>query len=152
MNFVKKNKGTIIAVGIFLIVLIFLIQIKNIFFPNEKKAIYGNRLEGIEEVKITDASKKSVKDALKDTTSNVNVRTAGRIINITITANNDVSVDTAKSLADKAINEFSAAEKKYYDFQVFIQKSIDSAEFPIIGYKHHTKESFTWTKDRTGTE
>ena len=60
MDFIKKNKFTIIAVGVFLILVLLLVQVKNIFFPNEGSAIYGNRLEGIESVKITKDKKTKI--------------------------------------------------------------------------------------------
>ena len=52
MNYIKRNKGTVIAIIIFIILVVLLFQVKTIFFPNSGKAIYGNRLEGIEEVEI----------------------------------------------------------------------------------------------------
>lgn len=152
MSFIKKNKSTIIAIVVFVIVLIVLIQIKNIFFSNEEEAIYGTRLEGIEKVKISNDKEEQVKSSLDETVSNATVRQAGRIINIILTVNNDVSVDTAKTYANQAIESFTDEQKKYYDFQVFIKKENDSNEFPIIGYKQHNKETFSWTKDRTGNE
>lgn len=152
MNFIKRNKGTIIAVSIFLIALVILVQIKNMFFPNERKAIYGNRLDGISEVKITDDKKNQVQDSLDESVQNTSVRVTGRTVNIILTVINDVSVETAKGYAEKCLEPFSEQQKEYYDFQVFIKKEIETGEFPIIGYKQHTKDSFTWTKDRTGTE
>lgn len=152
MSFIKKNKSTIIALVVFIIVLVLLIQVKNIFFSDEKEAIYGTRLEGIEKVKISNDQEEKVKSSLDESVSSTTVRQAGRIVNIILTVNSDVSVDTAKTYASKAIEPFTDAQKKYYDFQVFIKKKNDSDEFPIIGYKQHNKESFSWTKDRTGNE
>lgn len=151
MNFVKRNKGIVIAIGIFFVALLVLIQLKNVFSPDDKKAIYGNRLEGIEKVKITNEKKEEVVSALEGTVSDVNVRVVGRLINVIITANDDISVATAKGYADTVITKFSDAEKEYYDFQIFIEKKNDAADFPIIGYRHHAKGYFSWTKDRTGT-
>lgn len=153
MNFIKKNKFTVIAIGVFLILLILLIQVKNIFFPNAGNAIYGNRLDGIDKVKVSDTVKTEVKNKLKEeATSKVSVRTSGRIVEIIITVNSDVSVETAKEYANKAIEPFSKEQLKYYDFQVFVTKDSDAKEFPIIGYRHHKNDNFVWTKDRTGTE
>lgn len=152
MSFIKKNKSTVIAIVVFVVVLILLIQIKNIFFSSEEEAIYGTRLEGIEKVKISNDKEAQVKSSLEETVSNATVRQAGRIVNIILTVNSDVSVDTAKTYANKAIESFTNDQKKYYDFQVFIKKENDSTEFPIIGYKQHSKENFSWTKDRTGNE
>ena len=57
MSFIRKNKFVIIAIGVFLILVILAFQVVNMFFPEEGKALYGNRLDGIEEVKITDSKK-----------------------------------------------------------------------------------------------
>ena len=152
MKFIKKNKNAIIAVGVFVIVLILFIIIKNTFFPDEKQAIYGTRLEGIENVKISDDVEDKVKASLDESVQDVSVRTAGRIVNVILTVNSDVSADTAKGYAIKVLEIFEEDQKKYYDFQVFIKKEAESNEFPIVGYKDHNKDSFSWTKDRTGSE
>lgn len=152
MNFIKRNRNTIIAISVFLIVLILLIQVKNVFFPNETKAIYGTRLEGIEKVKITNNKEDQVKEAVKEGVSKTSIRVSGRIVNIILTVNSDISLETAKGYASQVIEPFTDKQLKYYDFQVFIKKEEKTADFPIIGYKHHNKENFTWTKDRTGTE
>ena len=153
MSFIKKNKTTIIAVVVFIVALIAIIQAKNIMFPDEKSAIYGDRLKGIESVKIDESSKKKKVDSkVSEAVSSSSVVVNGRIVNIILTVNGDVAVDTAKAEAETSMEAFSSAEKKYYDFQVFVQKSEESGEFPIIGYRHHTKDTFTWTKDRTGSE
>lgn len=153
-DFIKKNKFTLIAVGIFLIILILLIQIKNIFFPSSGRAEYGDRLEGIEEVEITTSKQQKIVKSLEDDSAikKATIRINGRTIETIITVNDDVSVDTAKSFADKSIESLTDKEKKYYDIQVFIQKSTDSGDFPIIGYRHHARDNFSFTKDRTGNE
>ncbi len=46
MKMIKKNKYTIIAIIIFIVIVILLYQAKQLFFPNEGKAIYGDRLAG----------------------------------------------------------------------------------------------------------
>ena len=48
MSFIRKNKFVIIAIGVFLILVILAFQVVNMFFPEEGKALYGNRLDGIE--------------------------------------------------------------------------------------------------------
>lgn len=153
-DFIKKNKFTVIAILIFLVILIGLIQVKNIFFPSAGKADYGNRLDGIKEVEITNSKKNKIIKNLEDDSAvkNTTIRINGRTIETIITVNDDVSVDDAKKLVDKSIETLNDKEKKYYDIQVFIKKTGESSEFPIIGYKHHTKDGFSFTKDRTGSE
>ena len=44
--------------------------------------------------------------------------------------------------------EFTEEEKGFYDIQVIIESDTNTTQFPIIGYKHHSKAAYTWTKDR----
>ena len=148
MKYIKKNKKMFIAIGIFLLLVILLIPVKNALFPNTGKAIYGDRLDGIDKVKISNKTLASIEDKLKeDSVTKVSSRISGKTVEIILT----VSLEVAKGYGDKALEVFSDAEKKYYDFQVFITKDSESEEFPIIGYRHHSKDSITWTKDRTGS-
>ena len=133
-----------------LIFVIFVFTIKLIFFPNEAKAIYGDRLDGINEVKVTDDEKDDIITKLeeKDEVTKASCDIKGRIINIIITVGNDVSLETAKTLTTTVIDNLEDDQKKFYDIQIFIKKDNDDEKFPIIGYKHQDKDNFTWTKDR----
>ena len=75
MDFIRKNKFTIIAICCFLLLVVVLVQVKNIFFPNMGKAIYGKRLEGIESAKVTDDKLSTVKENLgaQDSISKVSI-------------------------------------------------------------------------------
>lgn len=152
MKYIEKNKKMFIAIGIFLLLVILLIPVKNALFPNTGKAIYGDRLDGIDKVKISNKTLASIEDKLKEeSVTKVSSRISGKTVEIILTVSSDVSLEVAKGYGDKALEVFSDAEKKYYDFQVFITKDSESEEFPIIGYRHHSKDSITWTKDRTGS-
>ena len=148
MKFIRKNKNTIVGILVFILALAGILAVKGVLSSDEGKAIYGTRLKGINEVKITDSQKKEVENKLANDTDKVEVSVAGRIINILITAKEGTSLEDAKKLGDKAVEAFSSAEKKYYDIQIFITNEKNKAQFPIIGYRHHTKNTITWTKDR----
>lgn len=148
MKFIRKNKNTIVGILVFILVLAGIFVIKSVMSSGEEKAIYGTRLKGRDSIKITDSRKKEVENKLANDTEKVEVSVAGRIINILITAKEGTSLEDAKKLGDKAVEAFSSAEKKYYDIQIFITNEKNEAQFPIIGYRHHTKETITWTKDR----
>jgi len=148
MKFIKKNIGAIIAIVIIILLLIGVYFVKEMFYSGETEAIYGSRLEGIDKVKITKERKQQVTDALKDETEKVSIRVAGKIVYISIVVNGETSLDSAKGLGNKSLESFSDEEKAFYDFQILIQKNNESKQFPIIGYKQHTKQSITWTKDR----
>lgn len=149
MKFVKKNKFTVLAVALFVILAFGAYKVKEIFFPNSRTAIYGDRLDG----KI--AVESSVYDSVKTKVSensivkSVETRESGKLINIQITVNDDVSINDAKKITDNLLEPFTESQIGYYDFQIFISKEDKSNEnFPIIGYKHHNSSGFAWNKDR----
>ena len=150
MSFIRKNKFVIIAIGVFLILVILVFQVVSVFFPKEGKALYGNRLEGIEKIEITDSKKEQIENSLKEDsiTKEANVSVAGKIIEVIVIVQDDTTIDAAKTLSTKVLNSLNENEKNFYDIQVFIKKDTDANNFPIIGYKHHAKENFSWTKDR----
>ncbi len=153
MKIIKKNKYTIMAVVLFTIIVFFLYEAKQLFFPNEGKAIYGDRLVG--KVKVEDDVYKDLEDKIRsnDRVTDVTIREGGKLISIIITVQVDMSTDDAKKLIDNILEPFSDSQKGYYDYQIFITKAESSENnFPIIAYKHHNNSNFVWSKDRAKTE
>ena len=150
MSFIRKNKFVIIAIAVFLILVIIAFQVVNMFFPEEGKALYGDRLEGIEEVELSDKKISSMSSAIEDDAAvkEASVSVAGKIVEVIITVQDDTTVDTAKGLNAIVLEQLEDDEKGFYDIQIFVKKDTDAADFPIIGYKHHAKDSFSWTKNR----
>ena len=149
-NFIKNNKVTVVAFIICVIFVILVFAVKLTFFPNEGTAIYGDRLDGIEEVEITDKQQEDIIKSLedKDEVKKVSCDIKGRTLNVLITVNDDVELDPAKALTSSITENLEEDQTTYYDIQVFISKDNDDTRFPIIGYKHQNKDGFSWTKDR----
>ncbi len=149
-KFIKNNKVTAVAFIICVIFVILVFAIKLTFFPNEGTAIYGDRLDGIEEVEITDDEQDKIISSLegKDEVKKVETDIKGRTLNVLITVNDDVELDPAKALTSSITDTLDKEQLGFYDIQVFISKDNDDARFPIIGYKHQDKDEFSWTKDR----
>lgn len=150
-KFIKNNKLTVITSIICLVFVILVFAIKLTFFPDEGRAIYGDRLDGIEEVEITSKQEKNIVSKLeeKDEVKSVDTDIKGRILNVIITVNDDVELDPAKALAPVITENLEEDQNGYYDIQVFIKKSNEEdTRFPIIGYKHQDKDEFSWSKDR----
>ena len=150
MSFIRKNKFVIIAIGIFLILVVLVFQIATMFFPEEGTALYGDRLDGIEEVELSNSKLTKIESNLKSdgAVKEADVSVAGKIVEVIITVQDDTSVDTAKALNTKVLDSLSNKEKKFYDIQIFVKKDSEATDLPIIGYKHHAKDTFSWTKDR----
>lgn len=148
MDFIKKNKFTIIAVIVFLILVLLVATVMNFFSPEESHAIYGSRLDN--KVEITTSTQKEIEKNLKSDgiVSKATVRISGRIIEVMTTVNAEVDKNAAKGITNKITEKLNSNQIKYYDIQVFIKKDTESNDFPIIGYKHHNKDGFSWTKDR----
>lgn len=153
MKWVKKNKFTVIAIIIFVILAILGYKAKELFFPNQRTAIYGDRLDG--KVVVEEKTYDEMKQIISENTivKTLNVRENGRHIDIIISVNDETSKSDAKKLTDNILKPFSESQIGYYDFQVFIKKESSSEnDFPIIGYKQHNSSSFVWSKDREKTE
>lgn len=150
-KFIKNNKLIVITFIICVIFVILVFAVKLTFFPNEGAAIYGDRLDGIEEVEITDDEQDDIVSALeeKEEVSNASCDIQGRILNVLINVNDEVEVNSAKALTSSIIENLEEDQTSYYDIQVFISKdNEEDTTFPIIGYKHQDKDEFSWTKDR----
>ncbi|MEG1495201.1 MAG: hypothetical protein RR406_02760 [Bacilli bacterium] len=151
MKFIHKNKATIIVIIIFIIFVILGAGVYNLLVPNSGKAIYGNRLEGKEKVKIGSETYTAVTDRLKKepAVSSATTDERGRLVNILITVKGDTASAVAKALATGALEPFSNEAKAYFDFQIIISTSDDkNKSYPIFAYKHHTSNDIVWTKDR----
>lgn len=151
MKFIKQYKFTIIVVILFIVVMVAMFMLFGIFSGDSEGGIYGTRLNDIENVPITTDRKKEISDNVKSVnrSSAVSVIVRGRIINVFITCNDDVNLNDAKDLSNKVVEKMSDDEKKLYDVQIFISKNNkDDASFPIIGYRHHSKDGFSWNADR----
>ncbi len=150
MKFIKKNSSAVVGISVFILVIVAILLIKNIFMFDDTKVIYGTRLEGIEKVKISSNQRSSAESKISGDVESVKVRIAGKIVNTTIKTKAETSIDDAKKLAEEVLGEFKDNQKKFYDFQFFIDNESNTEQFPIIGYKHRSIDSITWTKDRSG--
>lgn len=149
MKFIKKHINAIVGLGVILLVIIGLLILKDIFYPTENKAIYGTRTEGVKKNPIKDEQKNAIIAAFNEKANSTTIRIAGRIIYIDVKLNGDTSRDEAKNISATSLGQLPDNIKNYYDIQFIIENDTNTAEFPIIGYKHHTKPEISWTKDRT---
>lgn len=149
MKLIKKYK--IILIIVFILIMLFgTLGIIKLLYPDSSKSFYGTRLEGIEQVEISDKTYEKVKKVLTDTekVSTVKAYSNGRVVNIILKVKKDVDTITSEGLADKAFENFEENEKSYYDFQVFITSEDDKDEaYPKIGYKSKSSLSFKWTNN-----
>ena len=65
MKFIKEHKITSIVILVFVGVIVLLFMAWTIFFSKGGNPVYGNRLEGIEKVKVTDSEEDKISSELK---------------------------------------------------------------------------------------
>ena len=140
----KKYKTIIFIVAIVIIAIIVFFTLKSFLYPSDTKSVYGNRLNGIEDVKITSDKKTAVINRIK-TESNVteaNVEVQGKIIYIFVTVNKNIDKEGLEGLFEDSLTVFSDDEKSFYDFQFF--GTNDESKFKVIGAKSKQSESIAW--------
>lgn len=151
MNFIKSHlKECILAIIAGLIVIFCGVSFAIMWFAGGSD-VYGNRLDGIEKVKL---SENYIKDVIKNLeekefVSKATYNLQGRLLSIMITVNDDTNIDDAKNLGKIVIQGFNEEELAYYDLQVFLKDSgtKEESRYPFIGTKHKTSEEFVWSNN-----
>ena len=158
-----KNKRLIIFLILFIIFIVCLVFLKGVFFTGFGSK-YGNRLEGIKNIKFTEKDQNKVVNSIKndDKVSSAKMNIHGKIINIIFDVKKDVSIDDSKAIANASLEKFSDKVKKFYDIEFIITKSEEEGEeveitkddgttskeikkqFPIMGYKNSNKDNIVW--------
>ena len=148
LKWIKKNMGLFIVLllTIVLLVIILVIFLKMLVGNSSNK--YGNRLDGIDEVKIEKDKYDGVESEIMDTelALEANVRLQGKIVYTTIVLKSDTSVDDAKEIAANTLDNYTEDELGFYDFSYFLKWEGEESDTVISGNKHHDLETITWIK------
>ena len=151
MKFFRKNKLAIIAIIVLAFLIVVGTKFKNLLVPDEGKAAYGTRLEDLNKHKLSDTLFTDIETNLKgdEKIKEVTHYVHGKIINLVITVDDSMDINTAKSLANSTIAMFKDNELSYYSLQVYVKKEdINLNNFPIVGYKGTNATELVFTKDR----
>ena len=147
-KWIKRNKGLSIVLLLTLVLLIFIIAIFVKLLVGNSSNKYGNRLDGIDEVKIDNDTYEGVKEEVMNTgfAQEVSVRLQGKIVYTTIVLNSDTTVDKAKEIASNTLDNYTEEELRFYDFSYFLKWNGEETDTVITGNKHHELDSITWVK------
>ena len=147
MEFIKEHKLLFIFLLIVLIFLITLFVMLKPFMMNSSLSEYGNRLDGIENVKITDSQINKLEKRMEEIVivNNCDYVLKGRLITIIIEYKEEATHDQEIEIGNDVLIYFDDEEKSYYDIQVLLKsEKKDMSGFPIIGYKHKTRTEIVW--------
>ena len=151
LRLIKNNLLTIFILIVFIVFMFILAYFKNLYWDNNDKAAYGNRLDGIENYELTDEEVDKVKKSIKsdEDVLEVTYRQEGRIINIRLKVTDTITDDNAKKMCNDFIKLFTEKQLSFFSIQFYVYKDdATKKDFPIIGYKHYGNKSVSWTKDR----
>ena len=163
---VTKKKRKRLKVGYILAVLAILIVavlgIKMILPSNSSK--YGDRLDGIKEVKFGKTEKNKIIDKIKENekVTDAKIAVEGKIINVIFNITKETNPDEAKTIANDSLGEVSDDVKGFYDIQFMVTKKDEEGTkktvtkddgtteevtvtvFPIMGYKNSKSQGIVW--------
>jgi hypothetical protein len=144
------KKKTIKKVAIYVIVIVLLTSfflLFKLFFPNFGDPVYGNRLDGIEEVSLDRERLDDIKNSIltEEEVNTASISVKGTLVNIIINIEEEVDLIEAKTIATKSVTLFTNEEQNFYDIQIFITKEEEQESmFPIIGYKNKLSTNIVW--------
>ena len=132
---------TIICTLALIVVIILMFVFFDMFIGGNSK--YGNRLDGIEKVSISEKDKQEVVQFLKEKegfVTDANIRVQGKIIYINITFTRETNLDKAKAIATETLALFDEDEPAFYDYGYFLtQEKVEDSEdkgFIVTGSKN----------------
>ena len=155
MNKIKKlwveNRVLFVLFVIVLICVFIMLGVMLKYFFGSSKSSYGDRLNGIKEVEVTDSMKNNFvsqmneDELINDTT----IKTRGRIIYITFTFKDGVSLVEAESKALASLEYFEEKYQDYYDFNYTLKENAteDSEGFLIMGAKNVNGSGLVWNNN-----
>ena len=146
-KFYKNNRIYCILMGISLFCLALIAMLFVIYFVNQtKNDTYGNRLNGIESMEISDSEKDEIVNVIKesDKVDKATVNIKGKIIYVNVYLL-DGNRDLANSIAVKVLNTLNEEKKDFYDINFSFNKDDDEA-FPFMGYKKSDAAIISWSK------
>ena len=160
-KWINKNKGFAIICALAFILFIIMVVIFVRLLVGGSSNKYGNRLDGIDKVKISNEVYESVKEedqtltlpevftsepVIVEGVNDVSVRLQGKIVYTTIELSDSISADKAKEIAKNTLDNYTEDELKYYDFSFFLKWKGEESDKVITGNKHHNLEDITWIK------
>ena len=125
MGFIKKHKLTTFIIVLYIAAIIVAYFLYKIFMGSNGLPVYGDRLDGIEAVQITEEQKTKLKTDLMANEKVITVREphlSGRTYDITIIVADSMPLDEAKNLSNIVTNSLTPEQNNFYDVQVFVNK------------------------------
>lgn len=142
-RFIKNNKKLVkIGIIILLILIVFLVLYKSLFYSSSEKSTYGVRLRDIKENEFTKKDKTEIQSKSSDIegVKNVKIAVKGRLIKFFVTFDEGISADDIKAKFNEMLSYMTEKVTGYYDIEFYSEQTIEGeTKYPVTGYKHKGK-------------
>lgn len=150
-NLWVENRVLLVLFIIVVICVCVMIGVCVSYFFGSSKSSYGDRLDGIEAVQVTDDMKNKFLDTMKtdELISDATIKVQGKIIYITLTFKDNVTLVEAQSKALASLISFEEKYQTYYDFNYTLKsnKTDTSEGFLIMGAKNVNGSGLVWNNN-----
>jgi hypothetical protein len=155
-KYLKENKtlAVLLIIAVICIVISISLLFKYFYFGNGGSK-YGTRLEGIENVTISEDSKNNTVKNIESTekVERATLTINGKRVDIKIVFNSEATITEAQNIALLSLDNFTEAEKAFYDFEFTIkQEASDTTEgFLLMGAKNVNGTNLVWVNNNSST-
>ena len=128
MGYIRKHKLTTFIIFVYIIVVGFTFFLYKMFIGSSGKPVYGDRLDGIENVPITEEQKTHIVDNIMQNETVLKVTKPylnGKIVKVIVYMADKAEEAPAKALSDIVTAELTDEQKAFYDIEVYFTKFYD---------------------------
>lgn len=150
-----ENRVLFMLTVVLVICVILIIGVAIDYFLGTTKDKYGDRLEGIKSVEISDKKIKEIENKIveDEKIEKCNINKFGKVIYINITFTDGISLVEAEGKVQPTLGLFSEKELKFYDMNyTLIQEKKEGTEgFTIMGSRNVNGSGIVWNNNNPYT-
>jgi hypothetical protein len=150
-NLWVENRVLFVLSIIVIVCLLIILGVFISYFFGTSKSSYGDRLDGISEVEITDDIKNNFIEQMKSDAlvKDATIKSIGKVIYVTLSFEDNVTLVEAESKALASLMIFEQSYIDFYDFNyTLIGDKTDSSDgFLIMGAKNVNGSGLVWNNN-----
>lgn len=125
MDYIRKHKLTSFVILVYIIVIGFAFFLYKLFIGSSGLPVYGDRLDGIENVPITDEQKDKIVEEISKNDFVLKVTRPylkGKILKVVVTVTDNAELNASKELSNRVLEVLDNDQKAFYDVEYFVTK------------------------------
>ena len=125
MDYIKRHKLTVFIILVWIVVIAFSYFIYSLFVGSSGLPVYGDRLDGIEDVPITKEQIEKITDDIMSESFVLKVTKpylSGKILKVVVTVADGAEEKASKALTTKVTDALTDEQKAFYDIEFFVTK------------------------------